>query len=372
MRRVLPALLLAACTLDPPGVLDSAALKVQLADLTGDHVTVRVTDLTPKTVEKNAPVSGDTMEIVFEAHTLADGPVDVDGELFDVTGQLIGCATRRATAGGIDNTVLLGFSSPSNDAFNCGTCGLRCAAPHATASCVDSACQFACASGYVLQPDGGCALPTIHPPPDAGTPDAGETPDAGGDDAGTPVDAGMTCTQVSPENDPTSCSDGIDNNCDMRIDCADPGCQGISRTCTLTGGCMGPGVQQWDCATRTWGDCVGAQATENTVATCSDGKDNDCDGKIDCAEDSCNDIHVSCTAGVDICVAGVKLWSCTTHLLGLCLPYIPLPEAPLLCGDGVDNDCNGLTDCADSACTGFACGLGKTCCSDGSCAATCP
>jgi hypothetical protein len=50
------------------------------------------------------------------------------------------------------------------------------------------------------------------------------------------------------------------------------------------------------------------------------------------------------------------------------------PGAPEFCSDGLDNDCNGQTDCADSACAGGSCddGLncttGDKCQSDGKCA----
>ena len=32
-----------------------------------------------------------------------------------------------------------------------------------------------------------------------------------------------------------------------------------------------------------------------------------------------------------------------------------------LCNDGIDNDCDGLTDCADTTCAGLGCGAGRTC-----------
>jgi hypothetical protein len=357
-------LLLAACTLDPQGVLDHAVLKVDLYGADGDNAQLRVTDSMARTVEKKTPVRGDPMEMLFEQNTIATGSVLIDAELFDDGGTLIGCSTRRGTAGEMSDPVLVAFSSPSADQLNCGTCGNRCEADNASAACVSGACQFTCNSGFVPG-DGGCVTPPI---PDAGMPDAGPSPDAGVEDGGMMrMDAG--CVPTGAENTDVTCSDGLDNNCDGRTDCADPGCNGITRLCTTA--CNTQGIQSWDCMTKTWSACTGDPSAEGTVATCSDGIDNDCDGKTDCADPKCQNIHVACNGGVDICAAGVKLWSCTTHLLGLCLPYIPLPEAPLLCGDGLDNDCNGLTDCDDSACTGKSCGLGKVCCPDHTCRSGC-
>jgi len=81
-----------------------------------------------------------------------------------------------------------------------------------------------------------------------------------------------------------TCTDGIDNDCDGDIDCADSDCTGNA----------------------------------SCVEDCTDGIDNDADGDTDCADSSC-DGHASCVED---------------------------------CGDGVDNDADGDTDCADSSCAG--------------------
>ncbi len=60
----------------------------------------------------------------------------------------------------------------------------------------------------------------------------------------------------------------------------------------------------------------GAPGVENTVALCSDGLDNDCDGAIDCSDTNC--------FASPACVAG-------------CVPTTEV------C-DGVDNNCNGVVD----------------------------
>jgi hypothetical protein len=55
---------------------------------------------------------------------------------------------------------------------------------------------------------------------------------------------------------------------------------------------------------------------------CNDGLDNDCDGFVDCADSDCS-ANPACGP---ICV-------------------------PEVCNDGVDNDCDGLSDCADPDCS---------------------
>lgn len=66
----------------------------------------------------------------------------------------------------------------------------------------------------------------------------------------------------------------------------------------------------------------------DTETKCSDGRDNDRDGLIDCDDPDC---------------LGTPECSCTIN---------ENPE--ISCGDGVDNDCDGLMDCDDPDCAGSA------------------
>ena len=70
------------------------------------------------------------------------------------------------------------------------------------------------------------------------------------------------CNQTSPEN----CSDGIDNDGDRKVDCADRDCR-VDPACTDDGDTGG---------------------SEGKGKTCSDGQDNDNDGAVDCDDSDCS------------------------------------------------------------------------------------
>ncbi len=96
----------------------------------------------------------------------------------------------------------------------------------------------------------------------------------------------------------------------------------------------------------------GCTPTETTELTCDDGLDNDCDGAIDCADSDC--------ASDPACGGG-----CT-----------PTEPTEMTCNDGLDNDCDGFVDCADSDCAadpacapacspkGASCVSNSDCCSN--------
>ena len=71
---------------------------------------------------------------------------------------------------------------------------------------------------------------------------------------------------------------------------------------------------------------------ENSDEACSDGRDNDEDGLVDCDDADC--VFSSSQCGEDV-------------------PLIPNlePEAGLTCHDQIDNDDNGQFDCGDRACS---------------------
>ncbi len=84
------------------------------------------------------------------------------------------------------------------------------------------------------------------------------------------------------ENPPEECQDGIDNDGDIYVDCADSDCWATAPCSTCLGGSHG--------------------VPEFGVATCTDGLDNDCDGTNDCQDEDCSasDYYITeCCDGAD-------------------------------------------------------------------------
>lgn len=121
-----------------------------------------------------------------------------------------------------------------------------------------------------------------------------------------------------------NCSDGLDNDLDGAIDCADSDCAGDVA-------CTGPVPEvcddlidndfdgKVDCADTDCAAAANCQLPPSEI--CTDGIDNDGDGWADCADSDC--------AGIGTCG----------------------PEGKdATCSDGIDNDGDGDIDCADSGC----------------------
>jgi len=142
---------------------------------------------------------------------------------------------------------------------------------------------------------------------------------------------------VVPGNGPvdasgeTHCGDALDNDCDGSADCADPDC--ADEACTTGTGSSGI------CDA---GAC-GCAATEETGETsCGDDRDNDCDNLVDCADPDC--VGDVCDATRGLVCAGVAPLTCRV------CPTGQTTESATQCGDGRDNDCDGAIDCFDTDC----------------------
>jgi hypothetical protein len=173
------------------------------------------------------------------------------------------------------------------------------------------------------------------------------------------------CPGVKEDSD-ANCQNGIDDDCDGKVDCEDTECQGkgttLGKACDALGHlCSAPGAGGTSACTY----CPGGQTAEST---CGDNKDNDCDGKPDCQDTDC--IAVACGANGKKCNATTNACECTGNG-GMYQP------SELLCGDGFDNDCDGMSDCLDTECKATTSTAGKacrpngfTCTTAGACACT--
>ena len=88
--------------------------------------------------------------------------------------------------------------------------------------------------------------------------------------------------------------------------------------------------------------------------SCFDGLDNDCNAQTDCADANCDGaLGAPTTCGVGVCEATGNLTCSGGAEVDTCTPGTPGTEGPdgdPTCTDGLDNDCDGLTDANDPDC----------------------
>ncbi|MEE2643605.1 MAG: putative metal-binding motif-containing protein, partial [Myxococcota bacterium] len=183
----------------------------------------------------------------------------------------------------------------------------------------------------------------------------------------------FSCQPGDALNEEDATCDGVDDDCDERVD------EGY-----VPEGCgNGPCVAESSCVDGAVQDCIPHPAPSGVDSTC-DGVDDDCDGAIDddfapgrcgegvCAADevcvegemsctpgaplaeddtNCNGIDEDCeggpdddyssdaTCGVGACVAGFQCIDGSSA----CVELMPLSELDETC-DGIDDNCNGLVD----------------------------
>jgi hypothetical protein len=123
--------------------------------------------------------------------------------------------------------------------------------------------------------------------------------------------------------------DGVDNDCDGAVDNGNPG-GGMTCSTGL------PGVCEAGTTMCQGGSLQCVQNVQPTPEIC-DGLDNDCNGMVDEGNPGGG---VACDTGLQgVCAAGTT--SCQGGSLACLQNVQPSPE---VCGDGLDNDCNGLVD----------------------------
>jgi hypothetical protein len=92
--------------------------------------------------------------------------------------------------------------------------------------------------------------------------------------------------------------------------------------------------------------CSPTMAAENTVARCADGLDNDCDGFADCNDFDCKKCSIpACVVNNTVSINSDG---------GTCMCMGTVENSATACADGIDNDCNGFTDCQDFGCQNCA------------------
>jgi hypothetical protein len=146
------------------------------------------------------------------------------------------------------------------------------------------------------------------------------------------------CTVTASTESGATCSDGLNNDCDADgLDCADPDCRMSNDAGAVTSeaAACGDNVDndcdgEVDCEDS---DCRAALAcckvSELVEASCNDGKNNDCDSQgADCYDDDCA-LDANC-----------------------CRPVLGGESTGTLCTNRKDDDCDGQVDCDDTQCAG--------------------
>ncbi|HYQ71635.1 MAG TPA: hypothetical protein VET88_06875, partial [Gammaproteobacteria bacterium] len=278
-------------------------------------------------------------------------------------------ATQEICDNGVDDNgnALVDCADPQCDGFTGGACDTG--NPGVCASGI-SACrqlQQFCDQVQQAVPEGPFGDATCG---DGLDNDCDGLTDAADPDCGTP---------------PEVCDNSTDDNGNGQIDCEDPQCNGVTFGVCDTGtpGICSAGTLTCD-GTAIDPVCVQDQAagTEGPSGspTCGDALDNDCDGLTDTADPDCAGQAVEiCDNGIDdtgnglidcadpVCDGFVD-GACDTGNEGVCaagtfvcqnLGQVCMQDQPagtegpfgsLTCGDGLDNDCDGMSDAADPDC----------------------
>ncbi len=243
----------------------NAALRVTLVDRNG-AVAARTTVLTLRGQQAL------TVLITSSCHEVSCPQADDDASLTACVGGR--CVDPRC--------------SPQNPEY-CGTPGCQS----------DADCGSPVSCGHGLCSDGECLVA-----PDSSLCGPDEICDAqrgcvflpGADGGAVVMDAGSGCAATTE----TSCDDGLDDDCDGRIDCADDDCLGAScddgtqctesDACAADGTCTGTAITCADDNPCTDDGCdPGSGCTfSNNTADCDDGFY--CDGPDRCTDGSCQGV----------------------------------------------------------------------------------
>jgi len=240
-------------------------------------------------------------------------------------------------------------------------------------------CVVSVLAGSVVLLAGGCG--DIHQSGLVGLEDCINGVDDNGDGDVDCADVQCTGHAACLEFQEYACDNGVDDDGDGQQDCDDPDCQ-VSQACNpdqelaCHDGVDNDGDGKTDCRDP---DCQGSDACWES---CDDGEDNDQDGLVDCADPDC-EADALCGGG-EICNNGydddgdgavdcddddcIEVPACDFAERcdngydddgdgaidcddGDCAGNPYCME--LFCADSIDNDGNGLIDCDDAACAGM-------------------
>lgn len=182
--------------------------------------------------------------------------------------------------------------------------------------------------------------------------------------AATAICTAGTCVAAGE----TNCVDGVDNDNNGQTDCVDSSCEarscgtgcickaGVKAEAMCTGGTDEDVDGAIDCAdsdcdTLSCGQGCACFAGGKSEVGCTDAQDNDGDSRVDCADVEA-DGGGDCPAG-RACKVAPNTSACAA---GQCQCNGAVsPSTETQCGDGLDNDCSGTTDCLDLNCNTLGC-----------------
>ncbi|MBX7101326.1 MAG: hypothetical protein K1X89_26650, partial [Myxococcaceae bacterium] len=161
--------------------------------------------------------------------------------------------------------------------------------------------------------------------------------DADHDGVPAPLDCDDTDPDVKPGGVETRCGNQKDDDCDGKKDCADGDCEGLA-------------CPDQDLCTS--GEVCTAGVCQTQVLACEDAG-------------VCGVAPGGCDAGV--CVYPVAIGRPCDADGGLCRSNGACATGEAFCGDGLDDDHDGLTDCEDPDCFAQTCDAGAACVIDQAC-----